>query len=237
ELPHLHDWLNLAFGRGRNDQPLALDLRIHRRLGAAYLASKEPARAIDQYKLALSLTPRDIFLLRACGQAQLDAKQLEAAVQTVQRITELDEQAFTHNVECAALKGRLHRRQNNLEGAADTYRRALDNHPESYYLADVLGQVLLRLDKLEEARSAYRRAGQIIDGLSERNIWTHATRATAALANRDDERVIEQLTAVARLGPSPDDIERILRGLDDVRVALGLDQSVVQRFSAVLRGG
>src|ERR1051326_6460327 len=235
EVAYLHDWLNVAFGRGPDESPLPLDLRIHRRLGAAYLAANEPLRAIEQFKLGLTLTPRDIFLLRACGQAQLDANQFEAAAQTVERITTLDAKAFTHNVECAALKGRLQRRQNNLEGAADTYRRALDNHPDSYYLADVLAQAYLQMGKIDEARAAYRRAGHIIDGLAERNIWTYATRATAALVDGDYDRVVAQLRAAAALRASPDEIERILRGLADVCAALGLDQAKVQGFEAALR--
>jgi hypothetical protein len=53
EIGHLHDWLNLTFGRGRDERPLPLDLRLHRRLGNAYRASKRPDRAAQEFELAL----------------------------------------------------------------------------------------------------------------------------------------------------------------------------------------
>lgn len=139
EVRHLHDWLNLTFGRGRDERPLPLDLRLHRRLGEAYRASKRPDRAAEEFELALEFAPRDIFLLRALGLAYLDGKRHDDATRVIDRIAELDKDAFSGNVECAALKARLQRERNDLEGAAATYRQARECNPESYYLADVLG--------------------------------------------------------------------------------------------------
>ncbi len=236
EVGHLHDWLNLTFGRGRDERPLPLDLRLHRRLGNAYRASKRPDHAAEEFQLALEFAPRDIFLLRALGLAYLDGNRRDDAARVVARIADLDKEAFSHNVECAALKARLQREGNDFEGAALTYRQALERNPESYYLADVLGQTLLRLGRIEDARAAYRRAGEIIDRLSERNLWTHATRVTAALMQGDEPRALRHLTEIAALRPAPDDVKRIEEGLERVRKGLDLDGATFERWRAALRG-
>jgi len=236
EVRHLHDWLNLTFGRGRDERPLPLDLRLHRRLGEAYRASKRPDRAAEEFELALEFAPRDIFLLRALGLAYLDGNRHDDATQVIDRIAELDKDAFSENVECAALKARLQRERNDLDGATATYRQALECNPESYYLADVLGQSLLRLGRIEEARGAYRRAGEIIDQLPEQNVWTHATRVTAALMLGDEPRALRHLGEIAALHPSLDDVGRIETGLERVHKGLSLDAAALERWRAALRG-
>jgi tetratricopeptide (TPR) repeat protein len=236
EIGHLHDWLNLTFGRTRDERPLPLDLRIHRRLGIAYRAVKLPDRAAEEYLLALEFAPRDIFLLRALGLAYLDAQRYDEAEKVVARIVELDKDAFARNVECAALKARLQRERNDPEGAVQTYRSALDHNPQSYYLADVLGQTLLRLGNLQSAQAAYRRAAEILDGLPEHNIWTHATRATASLVLGDEPRALRHLGEIAALRPAPDDRERIEDGLERVSKSLNSGAASLERWRSALRG-
>ena len=234
EISQLHDWLNLTFGRGRDERPLPLDLRLHRRLGNAYRAAKRPDQAAQEFSLALEFAPRDIFILRSLGQAYLDANRRDEASKVVQRIEELDAKAFTHNAECAALKARLQRDGNDFLGASETYRNALANNPDSYYLADVLGQTLLRLGKLEDARDVYRRAREIIGRLVEQNIWTHATLVTAALVLNDEAAVLQNLDAIANLRPAADNVKRILDGIDGLRKSLDLDDASFERWRAHL---
>lgn len=237
EVGHLHDWLNLTFGRGRDDRPLPLDLRIHRRLASCYRAAKRPNESAREYQLALEFAPRDIFLLRGQGLAYLDAARLDEAAAVVDRIGVLDAAAFTRNVECAAMKARLQRDRGDLDGAAATYKGALDHNPDSYYLADVLGQTLLTLKRMDDARAAYRRAVEIVDRLAERNLWIYATLITASLVLGDAERALRHLADVAALNPSPDDRERIEDGFARVHKALDLDPDLLVQGRALLRGG
>lgn len=236
EVDHLHDWLNLAFGRGRDDRPLPLDLRLHRRLGNAYRAAKRPDRAAQEFELALEFAPRDIYLLRSLGLSYLDGDRKENAAKVVSRIEELDKNAFRRNVECAALKARFHRERNDFEGAVETYRHALENIPDSYYLADVLGQTLLRLGRVDDARGAYRRACDIIDNLAEQNVWTCATRATASLVLGNEAEALRYLEQLAIRRPNPDDLKRIEDGLERVQKWLKLDAANFDRWRACLRG-
>lgn len=236
ETGHLHDWLNLTFGRGRDERPLPLDLRLHRRLGEAYRASKHPDRAAREFEMALEFAPRDIFLLRSLGLAHLDGNRLDDAAKVVERIGSLDVDAFSHNVECAGLKARLQRAHKDDEGAAQTYRTALEQNPDSYYLADVLGQTLLGLGKLEEARGIYRRAREIIEQLAEQNVWTRATLATAALVLDDEQRALRHLKEIAALSPVPDELKRIEDGLERVQKWLNMDAADFERWRSCLRG-
>jgi len=236
EVGQLHDWLNVTFGRGHGDRPLPLDLRLHRRLGNAYRTAKRPDQAAQEFSLALEFAPRDIFLLRSLGLAHLDANRLVEAAGVVRRIEELDPKAFTHNAECAALKARLQRENNDFAGAAETYHKALENNPDSYYLADVLGQTLLRLGKIEDARIVYRRACGIIERLAERNIWTHATLVTASLVLDDEPRALRHLTEIAGSRPNPDDLKRIEDGLARLQALLNLGADNFERWRKHLRG-
>ncbi len=236
EVGYLHDWLNLTFGRGRDERPLPLDLRLHRRLGDAYRQAKHPDRAAQEFAMALEFAPRDIFLLRALGLAYLDADRQDEAKKVVDRIAELDKDAFSHNVECAGLKGRLQRADNNLEGAVETYRSAFERNSDAYYIGDILGQTLLRLGKIEEARGVYRRVSESVDRLAEWNIWTHASRATASLVLNDEPRALHHLAEVAALRPAPDDLKRIGDGLEDVQKWLKLEAVTCERLRAALRG-
>jgi len=220
EVINIHEWLNLTFGRDREEQPIPIDLRLHRRLGDAYLSSKRPDRAVSEYSLALTLSPRDIFLLRSLGLAYLDGNRLDEASNTLNRIVELDQDAITRNVECATFKARLQRAQNNFDGAAETYKKALDQNPDSYYLADILGQTLLTLGRIEDAQSSYRKAKEIIERLSEQNIWTHATLASASLVLGDESNTLEHLSEISRLKPSPDNLKRIEEGLERIYKSL-----------------
>jgi len=148
EVEHLHRWLVVAFGRGSNDRPLPLDPRIHRRLGELYLGARRYERAVEQFRLAWHLAPRDIFILRLLGQAHLGKQEYEATGEILERIAQLDEHAFVHNTECAALKGRWYREMNDLESARAVYDAALRSNDQSYYFADLLGQTSLALGDL-----------------------------------------------------------------------------------------
>src|SRR5215467_2394380 len=109
EAEYLHDWMDVAFGRTSDDQPQPLDLRIHTRLADLYLKAKKYKRGIAQLTLAQQLAPRDIFVLRTLGRAYLESDDGENAKTIIDRIEQLDKNAFVRNAECAALAGRWYR--------------------------------------------------------------------------------------------------------------------------------
>ncbi len=194
EAEHLHDWMDVAFGRGASAQPL--DLRIHSRLADLYLKAKNHPRAIAQLKLARQMAPRDIFVLRQLGKAYLESGDRDQAREVLDRIDQLDKRAVVHNAECAALAGRWFRSGGNFKRAEEVFQAALDADRSSYYLANLLAEVRLEDGRPEAAAEAYRQALAIIRSLHETNVWVHATAANAAFFIGDDAVAGEHLVAI-----------------------------------------
>jgi tetratricopeptide (TPR) repeat protein len=174
--------------------------------------------------------------LRELGQAQLDGGDGDAAAGVIEEIARLDAKAFAHNVECAALKGRWHETRKQLQQARDLYREALAHSPQSYYLADLLGQVLLALGDGDGAREAYAQATRILDEGSDRSIWIHATAATAAIVDGREEDGIAELRKIRDFNPGLDELTSIERGLVRLRAGLKTDDAAFGRWRTALRG-
>ncbi len=194
EAEHLHDWMDVAFGRGASAQPL--DLRIHSRLADLYLKAKNHPRAIAQLKLARQMAPRDIFVLRQLGKAFLESGDRDQAREVLDRIDQLDKRAVVHNAECAALAGRWYRTGGNFKRAEEVFQAALDADRNSYYLANLLAEVRLEDGRLDAAAEAYRHALAIIRSLNETNVWIQATAANAAFFIGDDVAASGHLRAI-----------------------------------------
>jgi hypothetical protein len=86
EVRQLHRALLSVFAPGDNSAATPLDVRLHRRLGDIYLFSKQSREAVNQYELALKLSPRDIFLLHKLTLARLEAGDEPGAEQTLERL-------------------------------------------------------------------------------------------------------------------------------------------------------
>jgi tetratricopeptide (TPR) repeat protein len=226
----LEDWLDVSFGRDESDMQRPIDVRIHRRLGEMYAAAKDPIRAARQFELARQLVPRDIFILRHLGKANLDKNDLDAARTVLQRITDLDPTAFVRNVENAAFKARVCRESNDLSGARDALDKAFSNNPNSYYLGDLLGQTLVELGRREEAKDVYRRVRNVLRDVREQNVWTFATALTAGIVTDESESIDLALTGLRSMRPSRGELETIQRGVGDLVVKLGAGDAVLPRL-------
>lgn len=222
EAEQLQDWMDLTFGRA--GRPLPLDLRVHSRLAALYMKARNYTRAIDQLKLARQLAPRDIYVLRQLGQAQLNSGQRVEARQTLDRIQELDKTATVRNAECAALAARWHREGNELKAAEAVLSQALAANAQSYYLANLLAEVCADDKRPEDAARAYRQVVAIIDKLADDSVWVKASMANACFFLGDDTRVVELLQAIEKTAPDAGTRASIDKGLNEVaaRVDNGL---------------
>lgn len=248
EVEHIHEWLRISFGRetdalelGRGAAPThfterPIDLRVHRRLGEIYQAARKPRKAAAEYRLAERLAPRDLFLLRKLGKALLDDQDLKGAGVVIARIEELDKSAFADNQECAALKGRWLTEAKDHTEAIKVYKLALQNNPSSYYLCELQAQACLDAGDIGQARELYVKAANIIAELAERNVWTLATGATAAMMSGDEARAIAELGKIRENGPSKDNIESIKKGLQRVGDKAGWTPATLQRLQQALAG-
>lgn len=227
DVNQFHRWFNITLHRSEDKAGEALDQRIHRRLGELYLASGQAVPAAKEFGLAVSLAPRDIYLLRCLGQAQLDSKNVQATKECLDEIERLDPQAFSENVDCAALKGRYLRSIALYEQARDAYLEASRMNPRSFYLRDLLGQAHLAIPDFDEAETEYREALRIISTSGDRTLWAHATAAAAHLVLNQLDELEHELEQIGDLNPSPGKREKIVASLQDINNRLLPDKQVL----------
>ena len=234
ETDEIHDWMNVAFGRGGKGEERPLDLRVHRRLGELYARAGNPDRAAREFELARQLAPRDIYVLRRLGKAYLDQRRFDDAGKIIELMTDLDAKAFVRNAENAALRARWSREIGDPAGAEQVLRQAFESNPTSYYLGDLLGQAQLQTGNLDQAKSTYRRVTEIIKRLRERNAWVAATGLTAAVATGDEALQKEFLAALQGYSISEEQAVSMLRGVNDVADRCGADPALRRRITDVL---
>jgi tetratricopeptide (TPR) repeat protein len=242
EVDHMHDWLNIAFGREGDDGPRPFDLRIHRRLGELYLGAKHYEKAVAEFELARQLAPRDIFILRRLGQAYLGQKAYDKTKAVIDRIAELDADAFRHNVECATLRGRWYREQKNYTEARKVYEEAFWANPDSYYLANLVGEMRLESGDHAGAVDIYHDVLRIINEQNEWNVWAHATAANASIVTGHEDVALRHLRDI-REGkdihgerPTVENLRTIEDGLARLGKSLAKDNATLARWCQALRG-
>ncbi len=242
EVGHLHVALLKVFSS--DDQvPVPLDVRLHRRLGEMYLAARLAPAAVVQFELALRLVPQDLFLKHKLALAHVEAGNGGKAKELLEELERVNPDLATWNPEFAGLKGRIFRdewkrtgSQEALRKARDAYWAVMEKQPDSYYVADNVGQLSLLLGEKDKALAAYATATSAIERLRERSVWSLATLATAGVVSGDLDAACDRLRDVALLGASPREIESIEGGLARVREALGIEQVVYERLLVALRG-
>ena len=217
EIPQLQRWMDVTFGL-EDGEPQPVDMRIHARLGGIYMKGGDYRNAIAQLELAQQLAPRDIYILRNLARARLEDGSRDLAKELIDRIEELDTRAFTHNAECAALKGRYYREAQDYGQAADIYDKALSNNPDSHYLANLAAESYAAVGSREKAVDKFRQVLAIIGRLKEDNVWTMASKANAQIAIGDIGAALKELDTFSERGQrlSTDERETISSGFERV---------------------
>ena len=261
EVRYLHHWIRLMYEGPQSQEPdrqnwaksqrqETWDLRIHLRLAQNYTIAKQFKQAIEQYSLAAELAPLDMFVLHRLAQVYLDVKDSDAARRTIDHILSLDQEALKWNAEIAGLEGRYWKdegRKCQAEGkrqqadeafkkARQAYQAALDINGE-YYMADNVGQLSLTLGDLPAAKKAYEQARASLENVSPEteNVWSLATRATAALVLADENEALGYLGRIRELRPTEPQKNSICGGLELVAKALGKTDDEYRRWTAALR--
>jgi tetratricopeptide (TPR) repeat protein len=244
EVVHVHRALLLAVGREAADDHVPLDVRLHRRLGEVYLESGRGEDAVVQFRLALRLFSRDIFLLHKLALGQLECRNRGEAIDTLEQIDAIDPTASRANPEVAGLKGRLHREEwdqtgdrRHLQTARDAYQAALEHTPDSYYMASNVGELSLALGEGDVAARAYEQAVEAIRRSGERSWWSLSTLASAAIVRGGEAEALQLLNETGALNPPPRDMESIRQGLLRLQKHMGLPADVAARWLGALLGG
>ena len=165
---------------------------------------------------------------QTAAQATAAREEIQSLLEAIQ---ELDQQAFVAMPDAAALYGKYLRRVvGDPQRAIEVYAIALNANPDSYYLADLLGQTQVELDRKDDARKTYAQALDIINRLGESNVWTLATAASACLVLGDLDATRRHLIAIAALGRRQSEIDSIQGGLREIAQRLGIAQSVLDEL-------
>jgi hypothetical protein len=117
-----------------------------------------------------------------------------------------------------------------LTGARDVLATAFARAPNSYYLGDRLGQVLLKLGETARAKEVYLQVMRIINELREQNVWTHGTALSAAIVVGDDAAIARALNNLRAARPSRDELESIERGVEKLLTAVGRDAIIISQL-------
>ena len=143
------------------------------------------------------------------------------------------------NAEIAGLEGRYwkdqgRRRQaeNKPQQAQESFRKSLEAYEAAmnidgvevdFYMADNVGQLSLTLGDIPAAKKAYQRARVALESVTREteNVWSLATRATAALVLEADEKeALDYLARIRELEPTDSQKASISRGLQLIKKAL-----------------
>ncbi len=237
ELIKYQDWMNIAFGlNSEATMQNQIDLRLHRRLGEYYLDQREFNHAKQQLRLARKSAPRDIYVLSRLTESlikhmlkdknKLSADRFEAEVEElIDRIKTLDPDALYDNPDTAALAAKYQRLiKNDPKEAIETYKKALKNNPDSYYLADVLGQTQIEINAVESAKKTYRNALEILDRIPDHSIWSLATKVTANLVLGHTLIAKETIQEIIKLEPTQNELASIKSGIQDICKKLSINE-------------
>jgi tetratricopeptide (TPR) repeat protein len=235
EAAALEDWMEIAFGRGPGEQPRPLDIRLHTRLADVHLRNRDYQLAVKQLELARRVAPRDMYILRSLGGAYLKCGQHDQAKAVIDQMKELEPAVFERNVECAALAARWHRDSRQPREASNVLRQALEKNEGSYYLANLLGEVLLESSDVDAAGQAFRRALEILSRVRDINVWTYATAANANFVLGEDERALECVRAIAAGRPDAGPLATVERGLRKLAPHLANGEARVLTLIAALQ--
>ena len=245
ELPSFQQWMNIAFGYDKKTMLRQIDLRLHRRLGDYHLEQRNFIQAIEQLRFARESAPRDVYVLSRLTEAlikyilesdkNLSTEFQEEIEELLDRVTILDPNILYTNPDSAAVAAKYQRRiKNNPQKAISIYKKSLKLNPDSYYLADVLGQTLIEVGKIEEAQGTYKQALEILSRIPDHNIWSLATKTTAKLVLNKIGDATESIEEIIGLKPTNNQLESIKDGVISICRKLGMDEYIEKELAKKL---
>jgi len=234
ELPDFQDRMNVAYGYSNETMLRQIDLRLHRRLGECHLEQKNFEQAITQLQLARESAPRDVYVLSRLAEAILKhilenhTIEFEDEIgELLNRIENLDSDILYTNPDSAAVAAKYQRLiKKDTQEAIKIYRKSICRNPKSYYLADVLGQTLIGIGEVDQAKETYRSALDILESIPDHNIWSLATKTAAYLVLGDMNSAKLTAGEVSALNPTTNQQESIVNGVVRLCSELDIDKNI-----------
>ena len=175
-----------------------LDFRLHRRFGELYydLGKHDEAnyaRAAEEYRLAIEVAPRDIYLLHKRSLCLVRAKEFGEAFSVIQRIREIDKTIEQESEEVAALIGRYWEDQKEYAKASEALRR-YKHRKQSFYIPNKLAicGMLANATITDVVLNDFEVCMEIAKKRAKDDFWARGTLAGCLLAlDRDAEATVE----------------------------------------------
>lgn len=183
----------------------------------------EWAEVTKQLSLASDLSPNDLVILRQLGRAQLEQKDAKAAVETMQKMEELDAQVFQKDREAVALRCR------SLADEGDWI--AVDEHLANATPGLVSGDTYLAnwralaSMKAKGAQPSLQHFEQLCVHLLKagRGFWDGATLVNALLATGRFEEAGVRLEKLDLPHRPRDEMDSATRYFDEILTTFGHD--------------
>lgn len=239
-----------------------IDLRLHRRLGECHLEQQNFEEAASQLRCARESAPRDVYVLSRLAEALIkhilkisknneksdasslqdeDKEKIDKLQDEVEEIIEktnsLDPEILYSNPDSAAVSAKYHRRiKGDTQEALRIYRKSFQLNPESYYLADVLGQTLIEEGEFDAAKKTYKKAEDILKRIHDHNIWSLATSTTAYLVLGKSDLAIQAASEIVSLNPTANQTDSMIKGVSELCEKLQINDDIKIELIRKLEG-
>jgi hypothetical protein len=218
-------WINVAFlGAGQaHAHDEAIDFRIHVRIAAAHRRQRQWLGVVEQLKLAATLSPNDMVVLRDLGRAHRELGDLKALADTMDQMKELDSDVFKKDREGIALRcGYFSILPNWLEveqllSAADPTIVSRDT-----YLANWHALAVMKAHGAEKSRPRFVQLKDLVK-TSGNDFWNMATLINAHLALNELDDAKALLRSLSLREKSAADVESATRFYDEILASFGLN--------------
>jgi tetratricopeptide (TPR) repeat protein len=232
-------WINIAFlGAGSADaheEDDAIDFRLHLSIAAAHRRLKDWPGVIQQLKLAASLSPNDLVLLRELGRAYRELKDQSALGALLQQMLELDPDVFKKDREAIALRCGYLLDLANFVDLRDLLKAADQNLvARDAYLQFWRSFSVMRLDGAQASEPHFRQLGQLL--AKGKGFWDDANLVNAQLALGDFAAATQLLEKFVDYAPSQDEVASATRYYDDILKHFGREFAWRAVLPARMRG-
>jgi tetratricopeptide (TPR) repeat protein len=160
--------------------------------GAAALQNQNYLAAIDSYKRALELEPKNKFAYRGLGAAYLNLQKTDDAISTFKKLLEInpyDEYAWTGI-------GYAYSGDHDFEKAAEAFRKQVEINPLDSTAQISLASTLVQLRKYSEARPEMEKAAQLMP----RNAELQAALGQIYLELKDNDKAMAAFEKAVEFG-------------------------------------
>jgi tetratricopeptide (TPR) repeat protein len=185
-----------------------LDVRLHRRFGEVFFGLKKYDQSAEEYRAALEVAPRDIFLRHRLALCLINAGSYPQAKQELDNIEVVDPGIAAESEDIATLRARYFSELENFPEAIAALRR-FHGCGKSYYILNNIAVYGMRhLNTItKDVEDDFRACRKVAEDKADSDFWARATLINCLLALREDGDAARHLYFLRRESETPSQIE------------------------------